>query len=215
MAATTYSKISEQIRTLFYGGIPSDDANFSLRFVAELVAQDIAYQARKDAFENSNAGETTYASDLFTSTFTNVAVTYDSVLKQFYSILPATPPALPNDQEITSVTPNGIQYRRRQVIPMKNKDKFMQDLLEPIRGTVLCYIENGKLYYDNVLEFMFPSVNITMVGAVSTTGDLLTGVLNVSKNVESDIIDRTVQRLRQLSNVPADVLNDARDKTMV
>jgi hypothetical protein len=80
--ATTYKKISEQIRTLIGNGIVSDDFRFSLRYIAEIVAQEVAFEARKDAFESSNMGETTFANDAFISTFNNVAVLYDSVLKQ-------------------------------------------------------------------------------------------------------------------------------------
>jgi len=209
--ATTYKKISEQIRTLYYKGVPSDDANFSLRYIAELVAQEVAFEARKDAFENSNAGETTFANDAFISTFTNVAVLYDSTLNQKYSIMPSTPISLPKGQEIASITPLGIIGRRRQIIPMQNKDKFMQDLLDPVRGAILAYRENNRIYYDNINQYMFTAVNISMVGAISTTGSLLDGELNVPKNVETSIIDRVTTKLRQLGNVPQDVMNDARD----
>jgi hypothetical protein len=207
----TYQQISEQIRTMLYNGIPQDDASFSLRYIAELVAQEVAVQARKNAFENSNAGETTYANDTFTSTFTNVAVTYNSTLKQNYSVLPQIPTALPNNQEIVSITPLGIIGRRRQIVLMKNKDKFMQDMLPPVRGFILAYIEDGKLYYDNIQEYMFTSVNITMVGAISSTGDLLSANLNVPKNVESEIIGKIFQMLRASKSLPEDVVNDARD----
>jgi hypothetical protein len=207
----TYQQISEQIRTMLYSGIPQDDASFSLRYIAELVAQEVAVQARKNAFENSNAGETTYANDTFTSTFTNVAVTYNSTLKQNYSVLPQIPTALPNNQEIVSITPLGIIGRRRQIVLMKNKDKFMQDMLPPVRGFILAYIEDGKLYYDNIQEYMFTSVNITMVGAISSTGDLLSANLNVPKNVESEIIGKIFQMLRASKSLPEDVVNDARD----
>jgi hypothetical protein len=209
--ATTYKKISEQIRTLYFSGIPSDDAKFSLRYIAELVAQEVAFEARKDAFESSNAGETTFANDAFISTFTNVAVLYDSTLNQKYSVMPSTPISLPKGQEIASITPLGIIGRRRQIIPMKNKDKFMQDLLDPVRGAILAYRENNRIYYDNISQYMFTAVNISLVGAISTTGDLLDGNLNVPKNVESAIIDRVVTKLRQLGSVPQDVMNDARD----
>ena len=209
--ATTYKKISEQIRTLYFSGIPSDDAKFSLRYIAELVAQEVAFEARKDAFESSNAGETTFANDAFISTFTNVAVLYDSTLNQKYSVMPSTPISLPKGQEIASITPLGIIGRRRQIIPMKNKDKFMQDLLDPVRGAILAYRENNRIYYDNISQYMFTAVNISLVGAISTTGDLLDGNLNVPKNVESSIIDRVVTKLRQLGSVPQDVMNDARD----
>jgi hypothetical protein len=207
----TYQQISEQIRTMLYGGIPSDDAAFSLRYIAELVAQEVAVQARKNAFENSNLGETTYANDTFTSTFTSVPVVYDSLLKQNYSVLPAIPAALPNNQEIVNITPLGIQGRRRQIVLMKNKDKFMQDMLPSVRGFILAYIENGKLYYDNIQEYMFNSVNITMIGAISSTGDLLSANLNVPKSVESEIIGKIFQLLRASKGLPQDVMNDARD----
>jgi hypothetical protein len=207
----TYQQISEQIRTMLYGGIPSDDAAFSLRYIAELVAQEVAVQARKNAFENSNLGETTYANDTFTSTFTSVPVVYDSLLKQSYSALPQIPAALPNNQEIVNITPLGIQGRRRQIVLMKNKDKFMQDMLPSVRGFILAYIENGKLYYDNIQEYMFNSVNITMIGAISSTGDLLSANLNVPKSVESEIIGKIFQLLRASKGLPQDVMNDARD----
>jgi hypothetical protein len=196
---------------MLYDGIPSDDASFSLRYIAELVAQEVAVQARKNAFENSNAGETTYANDTFTSTFTNVAVTYNSTLKQNFSVLPQIPTALPNNQEIVSITPLGIIGRRRQIVLMKNKDKFMQDMLPPVRGFILAYIEDGKLYYDNIQEYMFTSVNITMVGVISSTGDLLSANLNVPKSSESEIIGKIFQMLRVSKGLPEDMVNDARD----
>jgi len=211
----TYQQISEQIRTMLYDGIPSDDASFSLRYIAELVAQEVAVQARKNAFENSSAGETTYANDTFTSTFTNVTVTYNSTLKQNFSVLPQIPTALPNNQEIVSITPVGILGRRRQIVLMKNKDKFMQDMLPPVRGFILAYIEDGKLYYDNIQEYMFTSVNITMVGAISSTGDLLSANLNVPKSSESEIIGKIFQMLRVSKGLPEDVMNDARDLSTV
>ncbi len=211
----TYQQISEQIRTMLYDGIPSDDASFSLRYIAELVAQEVAVQARKNAFENSSAGETTYANDTFTSTFTNVTVTYNSTLKQNFSVLPQIPTALPNNQEIVSITPVGILGRRRQIVLMKNKDKFMQDMLPPVRGFILAYIEDGKLYYDNIQEYMFTSVNITMVGAISSTGDLLSANLNVPKSSESEIIGKIFQMLRVSKGLPEDVMNDARDLSTI
>jgi hypothetical protein len=207
----TYQQISEQIRTLVGNGIVSDDFNFSLRYIAELVAQEVAVQARKNAFENSNLGDTTYANDTFTSTFTSVPVVYDNLLKQNYSVLPQIPAALPNNQEIVNITPLGIQGRRRQIVLMKNKDKFMQDMLPSVRGFVLAYIENGKLYYDNIQEYMFNSVNITMIGAISSDGDLLSANLNVPKSVESEIIGKIFQLLRASKGLPEDVMNDARD----
>lgn len=209
--ATTYYKISEQIRTLDAQSVASDDYRFGLRFIGELVADEVASQAWLNAIENSKMGETSYASDLFTSTFTNIAVTYSTTLKQYYSVLPVIPPALPNDQEIVSVTPYGIQSGRRQLVPMKSKDKFMQDLIGETRVGILFRIENGNLYYDNITEFMCNAVNIVMCGVVSTTGDLLTAVLNVSKNAETNIITNVLAKLSMIKK-PQDLINDSVDR---
>jgi hypothetical protein len=83
--------------------------------------------------------------------------------------------------------------------------------LPSVRGFILAYIENGKLYYDNIQEYMFTSVNITMIGAISSTGDLLSANLNVPKSVESEIIGKIFQLLRVSKGLPEDVMNDARD----
>jgi hypothetical protein len=58
---------------------------------------------------------------------------------------------------------------------------------------------------------MFTSVNITMIGAISSTGDLLSANLNVPKSVESEIIGKIFQLLRASKGLPQDVMNDARD----
>jgi hypothetical protein len=50
-----------------------------------------------------------------------------------------------------------------------------------------------------------------MVGAISSTGDLLSANLNVPKNVESEIIGKIFQMLRASKSLPEDVVNDARD----
>jgi hypothetical protein len=84
-------------------------------------------------------------------------------------------------------------------------------MLPSVRGFILAYIENGKLYYDNIQEYMFTSVNITMIGAISSTGDLLSANLNVPKGVESEIIGKIFQLLRASKGLPQDVMNDARD----
>lgn len=204
----TYGKLAEIIRDAYYRGVASDDANYSIRFFAEQVAMEVAGMATENAFVNSNAGETTFANDSFTSTFKNIPVLVDAVLKQKYSVLPQIPTALPNNQEITSVTPLGIEGRRRTIIPMKNKDKFMQDMIGEIPGVILYYIEDGKMFFDNVMQYMFPAVNITMVGAIGGTGELVDATLNIPKNYESKIMDKILARLMPAKMIPQDNIND-------
>jgi len=205
MAATTYEYISEQILTSYYKGVRSDDSSYSLKFVASMVAQEVAVMARKNAFENSNNGDVTYANDSFTSTFKNVAVVVDPVTKEKYSVLPSIPTALPNNQEIVSVAIN--KKNSKTFIPIKTKDRFAQAFLPCIRGVVYYYIEDGKLFYDNADGFIFNNVTLSMVGA-APSGNILDAQLNIPKNYESEIIDKVLNRLLSLARLGQDLSND-------
>lgn len=206
--ATTYQKLAEQIRTTFYGGVSSDDAQFSLRHIAEMIASEIAVEARKDAFENSNLGETTYSNDQFTSVFKNVAIINSGDEK--YSMLPATPTGLPNNQEIVSVRITGNNCG--DCIPMRGKDNFAQDLLGYPLSFVFYKIEDGKIIYVTKNPLIEGTSTIKMIGAIPSTGSILDAVLNIPKSSEIGIIDRVIARLTQTRRLPQDTLNDATDK---
>ncbi len=206
---TTYYKLASIIRDTYYKGHASDDSNFSVRFFAEQIAMEVAEMATIDAFTNGNQGETAYSNDQFISTFTNVAVVLDEAQHRKYVVLPATPTSLPNNQEITYVAPVfAFGNSKRQFVPMKNKNEFIQDLL-PCTPFEIYEVENGRIYFYNIKQYNFTAVNIKMVGAVSSTGSLVDAVLNIPKNYESKIVDKILARLMPLKGVPQDNLNDA------
>ena len=196
MAVTTYGYISEQILTTYYKGIRNDDSQYSLRHIASMVAQEVAVMARKNAFENSNNGDVTYMNDTFITTYKNLSVLTDNVSNEKYCDLPATPTALPNNQEIVAVSLN--TKTNKQFIPIKNKDRFMQAFLRPIKGIVYFYAENGRLYFDNPENFQFTKITLKMAGALPS-GNILDAPLNIPKNYESEIIDRVLSRLLTMS----------------
>lgn len=205
MAVTTYGYISEQILTTYYKGVRSDDSQYSLRHIASMVAQEVAFMARKNAFENSNNGDITYINDQFISTYQSVPVLTDVVSGYKYCNLPAVPTALPKNQEIVSVSLN--TKTNKTFLPIGNKDRFMQAFLKPIKGCVFYYIENGKLFFDNPQNFQFNALTIKMAGALPS-GNILDAQLNIPKNYESEIIDKILQRLMAVSRLGTDLTND-------
>jgi hypothetical protein len=208
MAITTYGYLAEQILTTYYKGVRSDDSQYSLRHIASMIAQEVAFMARKNAFENGNNGDTAYINDTFISTFKNIAVSTDAVSGDKYAALPAIPTALPNNQEIVSVSLG--KKTNKTFIPMKNKDRFAQSFLPCIRGTVFYYIEDGKLFFDNPENFQFNNLTIKMAGAVPG-GNILDAQLNIPKNYETEIIDKVLQRLLAVSRLGRDNTNDGND----
>jgi len=205
MALTTYGYISEQILTTYYKGIRNDDSQYSLKHIATMVAQEVAVLARKNAFENSQNGDVTYMNDMFISTYTSVPVLTDNVSTYKYCVLPAVPAALPNNQEIVSVSLN--TKTNKTFLPIKNKDRFTQAFLCPIKGVVYYYIESGKLFFDNPENFQFTSLTIKLAGALPS-GNILDAQLNIPKNYESEIIDKVLQRLLAVSRLGQDLTND-------
>lgn len=205
MAVTTYGYISEQILTTYYKGIRNDDSQYSLRHIASMVAQEVAVMARKNAFENSSNGDVTYINDTFITTYKNLSVLTDNVSNEKYCDLPATPVALPGNQEIVAVSLN--TRTNKQFIPIKNKDRFMQAFLRPIKGIVYFYAENGRLYFDNPENFQFTKITLKMAGALPS-GNILDAPLNIPKNYESEIIDKVLNRLLTMSRLGQDLTND-------
>lgn len=203
--ATTYQKISEQIRTTYFSGIPSDDAKFSLRYVAEMVAQEVAFLAKADAFENSSMGETTYANDQFISVFKLLPIVVADGEKS--TVLPLAPAGLPKNQEIVSVRITGNKCL--DCVPMGSKDAFMQDLIGLPKGFVFYKIEDSKIVYVTSNPLLEGTATIKMIGSVSDDGNILDAVLNVPKSTEITIIDRVLARLRPTLVVPQDNLNDS------
>lgn len=200
-----FRTLSEKILTTYSRGIRNQEASFSLKHVAQLIAEEIAAMATRNAIENSNNGETFYTNDTFISTYTAQPVTFDSVLNTYYTPLPAIPAGLPGNREVAAVIPTGT--RKFQFVALKNKDRFMNDFLTAIPGVVYYYIENGNLYYDNPTMFQLPPVTIKLIGAIPT-GNLLDAPLNMPKSYEPMISENVIKRLLMTAGRGKDLLDD-------
>lgn len=202
---SSYRNLSDKIQILYYRGIPNQSATFTTQFICQIISEEMAALAFENAVSNSKAGENFYTSDTFIATFTNIAVQYDSVLKQQYIPLPSLPTALPSNQEIQKIWPVGS--RKIEIIYIANRSTFSQNLLPPMRGYILCYGENGNLVFDNPTAFSITAVNVNLVGAMPD-GSLLDATLLLPKNMESILSSRVIARLLATGNRPRDIKND-------
>lgn len=183
---TTYRKFSQEIIDAHYGGIAHQDANITQRFIAEWVAEKVAVAAVKSAYGNSNLGECTYANDQFISVFYNVPLLTDAVTNNKYCVMPATPAGLPKGREIAQVSFMGAP--EMFVIPMDNKDEFMESGLPPLPTTMVLFkVENGNIVFRNLPPIINSNVNMKLVGAVPPGTTILDSVLNIPKDVEDAI----------------------------
>ncbi len=203
--ATTYKKLAEIIRDSYYKQIPNDEASYSVRFFAELVAAEYAKSAWESAIGNSNLGEATFANDQFISTYKNLPLLIDATTQQKYVTIPASIAGLPNNHELAWVT--FVSHPKRQIVPMRSKDVFAQQLIGDPKCFDLCSIEGKKLIFHYISPLASGPVNMGLVGSVPD-GNLMEAVLDISKDAEANIRRNILRDLLPQKREIPDVLND-------
>lgn len=205
MAQTTIRKEAQLIMSTYYRGTPSDDANFSLNYFAELVCQELASMATQDAFQNGNSGDSAYSNDQFITTFKDVPIVTED--GEMYVVMPSTPASLPNGREVAQVSVSGSKCM--EAVPLKNHSSFVQGLIGYPCGILTYKIEGGRIIFktDNAL-FSATSATIKLVGAVES-GDLLSSAINAPANYLSKMRTNILSQLIPLKQIPADNLNNA------
>lgn len=194
MAQTTYRKIAQETIDAHYGTFPVPEAGLTQRFIAEKWAMKIAKYAVKSAFGNSNSGEVTYANDQFISVFYNCPLLTDSVTQDKYVVMPATPAGLPMGREIAQVSFAGNP--NVWCVAMSNRSDFVESGLPPLLGDIQLFrIENGNIVFRNLPSIINSPVNVKLVGAVPPGATILDSVLNIPKDVESEIMSEILNEL--------------------
>jgi hypothetical protein len=197
---STFKQLSEFIQTQHYNGHASPDAEITQPHIAQRIAVKLAKMAKISAFENSNQGETTYASDQFITPFYNLALLTNSATGEKYCVLPATPVGLPKGTEFTQVSFTGAP--NVHVIPMSQKDDFVESILPPLPSKIVLYkIENGNIVFRSLPAIINSPVNVKMIGAISGA-TLMSSVLNCPKDFEDRIVTEILQELAQEYGVP-------------
>lgn len=184
--ATSYRYIAEIIQKEHYNGQPPAEAPLTIRLIAERVATKVAKYAKRNAYENGNLNETSYANDQFVSVFYSIALQTNATTGDKYIVLPATPAGLYKNTEIVQVSFTGSP--NAQVIPMLQKDAFVESLLPPMPGFIVLYkIETGNIVFPGLPKIINSPVNVKMIGSISGP-TLLDSLLNVPKDTEDEII---------------------------
>lgn len=197
---STYRFLSEFILNQHYAGMPTPEHAITQRHIAERIAVKVAKFAKVNAFENSNAGDTTFANDQFVSVFYNKPLLTNELTGDKYFILPATPSGLPKNTEITQISFSGSP--NVHVIPCLQKDTFMESLMPPLPPSIVLYkIETGNAVFINLPAIINSPVNVKMVGSISGA-TLLDSELNVPKDTEDAIVTEILQELSAEYNIP-------------
>lgn len=173
MATKTGKQFCQEVLYELYGGIPSDEARLSERFVLTKLNDQIASLAVINAYQNNNLEGITYADDQFYTTFSNITVSTDTTSTGLkYALLPSHPISLPSERQYRVypvVARGGISST---VFKMIKAGALQRVLSQPAMKKVYCFVSDGRMnfYIPPTMPAIFElnAINITM--ATSAVG---------------------------------------------
>jgi len=204
----TRKVLIEQIRRLYYGGIPSDDSNLTEKEVNHYINQAIAYIAKANYTDSIKIDGIETVSDAFYTTFKNLLVAKDNDTGYYYATLPEPPIGLARGYGIASVTfpiNTGLAKAPTAVSP-REVDYIEQIKLPPSK--IFYWAEGNKLWmksYTNLIG------KYAIVRMISSENSDMTAELNVPAEYISDMINWIMNQLRVRKQMPEDTTNDGID----
>jgi len=200
----------EQIRRLYYGGVPGDDANLTENEVNLYINQAIAYVAKVNYTDAIKLDGVETVSDAFYATFKNLTLTLDSDTGYWYASLPHPPLGLSRGYGISSVTfPVSTGLAKAPVAISPREIDIIDNLKKP-PSKIFFWAEGGRLYFKS------PYYNLNgktpIVRMVSAESSDLTAEVNVPGEHISEMINWILNQLKVRKGMPEDTTNDGLDK---
>lgn len=205
----TRKVLIEQIRRMYYGGIPSDDSNLTENEVNQYINQAIAYIAKVNYTDAIKLDGVETVSDAFYSTFKNLAITKDNDTGYYSTTLPHPPLGLSRGYGISSVTfpvLNGPLAKAPTAVSPREVDYLDQIKLPPSK--VFYWAEGNKLWFKSYTNLVG---KFAIVRMVSTDNSDMTAELNVPVEYISDMINWIMNQLKVRKQMPEDTTNDGLD----
>lgn len=205
----TRKVLIEQIRRVYYGGIPSDDSNLTENEVNNYINQAIAYVAKINYTDSIKLDGVETVSDAFYSTFKNLTLTLDTDTGYWYATLPHPPLGLSRGYGIATVTFPVLTGLAKAPIPISPREVDLMDNMKKPPSKIFYWAEGDRLYFKS------PYYNLNgktpIIRMVSHENSDLTAELNVPGEYIADMITWIMGQLNVRKQMPEDLTNDGVD----
>lgn len=205
----TRKVLIEQIRRMYYGGIPSDDSNLTENEVNNYINQAIAYVAKINYTDSIKLDGVETVSDAFYSTFKNLALILDTDTGYWYATLPHPPLGLSRGYGIATVTFPVLTGLAKAPIPISPREVDLMDNMKKPPSKIFYWSEGDRLYFKS------PYYNLNgktpIVRMVSHENSDLSAELNVPGEYIADMITWIMGQLNVRKQMPEDLTNDGVD----
>lgn len=205
----TRKVLIEQIRRMYYGGIPSDDANLTENEVNQYINQAIAYFAKVNYTESIKIDDIETVGDAFYSTFKNLAIVKDNDTGYYSTTLPHPPLGLSRGYGISTVTFPVSTGLAKAPIPISPRELDYVDQVKTPPSKIFYWAEGKRLWFKSFTNLVGRAPIVRMV---STENDDLNAEVNVPQEYISDMINLVLTQLKIRKGTPEEVVNDGADK---
>ena len=199
----------EQIRRIFYGGVPNDDATLSEKEVNVYINEAIAYMAKVNYSDAIKLDGIENISDSFYATFKNLSITRDSDTGYYSLDLPQVPLGLSRGYSISTVTFPTSTGLAKSPIPISPRELDYVDQLKQPPSKIFYWPEGKKLWFKSYTNLIGKYAIVRMVSTESSTLD---DELNLPQEYITDIINLVLNQLKIRKGSPEDIVNDGVDK---
>ena len=199
----------EQIRRIFYGGVPNDDASLSEKEVNLYLNEAIAYMAKVNYTDAIKLDGIETVADSFYATFKNLSITRDSDTGYYSLELPQVPLGLARGYGISTVTFPTSTGLAKSPIPISVRELDYIDQLKQPPSKIFYWSEGKKLWFKSYTNLVGKYAIVRMV---STETSDLDAEINVPQEYISDIVDLVINKLKIRKGTPEDNVNDGVDK---
>ena len=199
----------EQIRRIFYGGVPNDDASLSEKEVNTYLNEAIAYMAKVNYTDAIKLDGIETVADSFYATFKNLAITKDNDTGYYSLDLPQVPLGLARGYGISTVTFPTSTGLAKSPIPISVRELDYIDQLKQPPSKIFYWAEGKKLWFKSYTNLVG---KFAIVRMVSTETSDLDAEINVPQEYITDIINMVINQLKIRKGTPEDSVNDGVDK---
>lgn len=205
----TRKVLIEQIRRIFYGGVPNDDASLSEKEVNLYLNEAIAYIAKINYTDAIKLDGIETVADSFYATFKNLAITKDNDTGYYSLDLPQVPLGLARGYGISTVTFPTSTGLAKSPIPISPRELDYVDQLKQPPSKIFYWAEGKKLWFKSYTNLVG---KFAIVRMVSTETSDLDAEINVPQEYITDIINMVINQLKIRKGTPEDNVNDGVDK---
>ena len=205
----TRKVLIEQIRRIYYGCVPNDDATLSEKEVNLLLNAAIAYFEKMNYTESIKLDGIETVADSFYATFKNLAITKDNNTGYYSLDLPQVPLGLSRGYGISTVTFPTSTGLAKSPIPISVRELEYIDNLKQPPSKIFYWAEGKKLWFKSYTNLVG---KFAIVRMVSSENSDMNAELNIPQEYTSDIIDIVLNKLKIRKGTPEDTVNDGVDK---